>query len=684
MESAAFFPFAPALPASGRHDRAPAVIAPARAVDRPAEQPMEPLDPATARQVLREMATPRFFNGVADLATPALLRQRLASHCDGIVATADVLIDRLPWNRDRVDPLLAEDPAVGWEPRRHQWLVRMAQAYTLTGDSRYAEACIAALDAWLDDQERASAEADFTESPEVAARLMSWCWVLMLLRTASDVSDIWITRLLVAVARQVTHLQRSLALYCPPPTQVTGNALALVYAGALCPDSADARQWRDQGARVLIAQSEAQICADGVHFEQSTCFHAYTADVYLHFLLLASRNGLEVPAAVAQRIERMIEFLLAIRRPDGSIPSIGDGDGGTLLPLAPRRGADSRGRFALAAALFERPDFCWAAEGLAPEVAWLMGPEGVRRFDALRPSPPASTGSRVFPSGGYAVLRTGWERDAHQMIVDVGPLGCPVSSGHGHADILGLQCVAFGQPFIADPGTHCYSGDSKWRDFFRSTAAHSTVVVDGASQAEATGPFGWQRHPRVRLREWHSTSDFDFVDAEHDGYTALPDPVTHRRRVIFVKPGYWIVVDDLAGRLRHQIDLTFQFATADVRLEAHPWARAAAPNGPVLWISPFPSAPAQPALKCGEPSPTRGWISPEFARLSPAPMLIYSFAVALPWRIVTLLLPDRQGLSAPPAVRPLYDDGGLPHGFVFERPRRVVRFDDRAVLVERD
>ena len=65
-------------------------------------------------------------------------------------------------------------------------------------------------------------------------------------------------------------------------------------------------------------------------------------------------------------------------------------------------------------------------------------------------------------------------------------------------------------------------------------------------------------------------------------------------------------------------------------------------------------------------------------------MLIYRFAVALPWRIVTLLLPDRQGLSVPPGVRPIYDAGGLPHGFVFDRPRRLVRFDDRAVLVERD
>jgi len=65
-------------------------------------------------------------------------------------------------------------------------------------------------------------------------------------------------------------------------------------------------------------------------------------------------------------------------------------------------------------------------------------------------------------------------------------------------------------------------------------------------------------------------------------------------------------------------------------------------------------------------------------------MLIYSFNVALPWRIVTLLLPDRQGLVSPPAVRAIYDAAGLPGGVAFDRPRRSVRFDDQAVLVERD
>jgi hypothetical protein len=387
----------------------------------------------------------------------------------------------------------------------------------------------------------------------------------------------------------------------------------------------------------------------------------------------------------------MLEFVVAIQAPDGTVPSIGDSDGGSLVPMAHRSTADPRGRFAIAAAMFGRSDFAWAARGSAPDVAWLMGAEGVRRFDALRPAPPSSAPSRAFPSGGYAVMRTGWESDAHHMVVDVGPIGCPVSGAHGHADLLSIQCSVFGEPVIVDPGTHWY-GDSRWRDFFRSTAAHSTIVVDGVSQAEPAGSFGWQRRPRVRLSEWHSTADVDFLDAEHDGYASLPQPVQHRRRVIFIKrseggqatPAYWIVVDDLSGSGRHDIDLTFQFSAMDVLLESHPWARAGKTGEPCLWISPFPSAPAQPALKCGAPAPIRGWISPEFTRLSPAPMLIYRFAVALPWRIVTLLLPERQGLSVPPGVRPVYDAGGLPHGFVFDRPRRIVRFDDRAVVVERD
>ena len=67
------------------------------------------------------------------------------------------------------------------------------------------------------------------------------------------------------------------------------NALALFYVATLFPSSAsraDGGTWRCE----LVAECERQVHEDGVHFEQSTCFQFHCVDVYLHFLVLATRN----------------------------------------------------------------------------------------------------------------------------------------------------------------------------------------------------------------------------------------------------------------------------------------------------------------------------------------------------------------------------------------------------------
>ena len=63
----------------------------------------------------------------------------------------------------------------------------------------------------------------------------------------------------------------------------------------------------------------------------------------------------------------------------------------------------------------------------------------------------------------------------------------------------------------------------------------------------AGGPFAGTRGRARGCLRWQSPRTLDVVDADHDAYARLADPVTHRRRVIFVKPRYWIIVDDLDG-----------------------------------------------------------------------------------------------------------------------------------------
>ncbi len=652
------------------------------------------------------LAQHRFFMGAQSVDLAARLAERWPDTRERAIASADAISrgrfdllgvralsfgDPVDWHLDpisgrraprvhwsRLNPLdfaAVGDSKVIWELNRHQWLLDLGQAYRLTGDERHATTCVRYLREWMRDNPP-GVGINWTSSLEVAMRLISWCWVLALLRGSAALTQDLFERMLEGIETHASHVERYLSWYFSPNTHLTGEALGLFYAGCLFPDLRLAGRWLRLGRRILVEQSGRQVLPDGVHFEQSTCYQRYTVEIYLHFLILAGRNGVAVPDEVRERIRRALDFLLAIRRPDGSVPQIGDGDAGGLLPLTRRSVEDFRDVFSTAAALFRRSDYAWAAEECAPETLWLLGEPGLKAFEALRPAPPASVSSRAFRDGGYVVMRDRWDREAHHLILDVGPLGCPISGGHGHADLLSIQCSIFGRPCLSDPGTYCYTADPHWRDFFRGTSAHSTVLVDGTGQADPAGAFAWKTRPRARLRRWISTETFDLADGEHDAYRSLRDPVAHRRRVIFVKPRYWVVVDDLAAEQDHRVELRFQFGPMKVTVHPDGWARAGGPEGRGLLIRPFAAVGLEGEVREGDLAPIRGWASPEYGRRRPAPVLIYSTVTRLPLRIVTLLLPTENPSARPPVVSPLAGEGPGPVGVVFEGGRESVRFDE--------
>jgi hypothetical protein len=654
-----------------------------------------------------------FFPGATSEVVPEVVRERMAEAGSRLVAAADSVCagrfdllgyerlsfgDPVDWRLDpisgrraplvhwsQIDPLDASvvgDSKVVWELNRHQWLVTLGQAYRLTGDEGYAETFVRLVREWLG-ANPPGVGINWTSSLELALRLISWCWALLLFRGCPALSPDFFARMLSSVWAHTTHVERHLSSYFSPNTHLTGEALGLVYVGCAFPQFRDAKRWRRLGAQILVKEIERQVLPDGVYFEQSTCYQRYTLDIYLHFLALARRNDLAVPPAVEASIGRMLDVLLAIRHPDGSLPQIGDADGGRLVSLGHRTPDDPRDVFSTASALFDRTDCAWAAGGLAPETVWLLGPVGVTGFDRLVPSEPGVTPSSRLSDGGYVVMRSGWDPKAHQLIVDVGPLGCPVSAGHGHADLLSIQCCVSGEPYLVDSGTYVYTAEPAWRDHFRSTAAHSTVMVDGESQAVSTGPFRWDARPSARLRRWRSTLDFDFADASNDAYRRLADPVVHRRRVLFVKPRYWIVVDDLDGAAEHAIDVLFQFAPMDVAVEANLWARARGHGGRGLLVRAFAAAPLKCELREGEESPIRGWVSPDYGRRQPAPVLIYSLVTCLPVRIATLLWPIEDPSLPLPAVTVLAGEGPGPVGLSLGATGEIVRFEEPEFVVER-
>lgn len=646
------------------------------------------ISPERADRWVAEMAS-HFFSGPGEPGVPALLRERLPGSAQCIVAAADRALEKrfdllgyrdlyfgdpIDWHLDPVakrqaplrhwtllDPLdvaVVGDSKVVWELNRHQWLVGLGQAYRLTGDERYAWMFADTIRDWL----RANPPGmgiNWTSSLEAAFRLISWCWALALFRGSAALTTDLRAALVGGIAAHAARVERYLSYYFSPNTHLTGEALGLFYAGTVFPSMPAAGRWRRLATDILIHEADRQILPDGVYIEQATCYQRYTAEIYLHFVILAKRNGFAVPDGVIQRLEHLLDALLVLRRPDGSLPQIGDADGGWLLPLEPRRPDDGRGVFGPAAVVLNRGDYAWASDSLTSEVAWLLGTGGVQRFAALEPAPPAQSPSRLLLDGGYAVMRSDWGREADQIVFDVGPLGCRISGGHGHADLLSLQCSFRGQPYVIDPGTFRYGADGGWRSHYRGTAAHSTVDIDGAGQAVPRGPFRWASRPAARLVRWESTEHRDVAVGEHRAYCRLADPVMHRRQVILEKGRHCIVVDDLDGRAEHRVDLRFQFAPMSVTLDAGLWARAVRNAGAGVIVHALATVPLKASLLEGETDPRQGWISSHYGDHQPAPLLLYSTVARLPVRIITLLIPTDDPLGSLPTVSALLENGAL-------------------------
>jgi hypothetical protein len=645
-------------------------------------------------QCVEEMPD-RFFPGASDPRVAAILYERCPDSAPRIVAAADRTLqkrfdllgyrqlsfgDPIDWHLDPVaqrrapllhwtllDPLdgaTVGDSKVVWELSRHQWLVRLGQAYRLTSDERYADAFADTIRDWR----RANPPGmgvNWTSSLEAGFRLISWCWSLSLFRGSAALTPQLRADLIDGIAGHASRIERYLSHYFSPNTHLTGEALGLFYAGTLFPLLPGASRWRQHALDILIRESDRQILPDGVYMEQSTCYQSYTAEIYLHFAMLAARNRIPVPDGVLRRVESLLDALLALRRPDGSLPQIGDADGGRLLPLEPRPAGDASGIFAIAAAVLKRGDYAWAAGRLMPEILWLLGGEGAQVFDRLESTLPSQAPSRLLPHGGYAVMRTGWDREADQVILDGGPLGCGFSGGHGHADLLSVEASFRGRPYIVDPGTFRYTSDEGWRGYYRGSAAHSTIEIDEVGQAGPRGPFGWVDRPAAQIIRWASTPALDTATAEHHAYGRLPDPVVHRRTVLLAKPRYCVIVDDLAGAAEHRVRLRFQFAPMSVTLDPSSWVRAGRGTQEGLLIHAFSTTALKLSILEGETDPRQGWVAADYGDHHPAPMLVYSVTAPLPVRIVTLLLPTDTLLASPPSVSPV-TEGGWIRGLVLD------------------
>jgi len=218
--------------------------------------------------------------------------------------------------------------------------------------------------------------------------------------------------------------------------------------------------------------------------------------------------------------------------------------------------------------------------------------------------------SRKLPDAGYYLLQHGSSAGGARIsvVMDCGELGFRSIAAHGHADALSIVLRAFGRDVLTDSGTYDYFTYGPWRDYFRSTAAHNTLVVDHQNQSEILGSFLWGRRANAICTEWSPADDGGRIVAEHDGYTSLADPVTHRRAVTLEgEQGVVVVEDEVVARESH--DLAFHWHLAEhckvTPTGEHEFTIDCGGGSVVVRFDPALAV----RMVCGSQDPPLGWVS---------------------------------------------------------------------------
>jgi uncharacterized heparinase superfamily protein len=315
---------------------------------------------------------------------------------------------------------------------------------------------------------------------------------------------------LLSLAVQARWLSRRLEFHLLG-NHLFANAKALVFAGCFF-EGPEADSWFAAGSGILQRETPEQFLGDGGHFELSPMYHALAVEDLLDIMNVFRWSGRRSGVDLDARAAAGLQWLDAMRHPDGEIAFFND-----------------------------------AAFGIAPRPAAILVYAG--ELGVAQPGEPrALTHLR---ESGFVRVKNG----EAILLADVGQVGPDYIPGHAHADSLTFELSLLGRRVIVNSGTSTYKVGRE-RSAERGTAAHNTVVVDGRNSSDVWGSFRVGRRARpleVSVREKPT-----IISASHDGYAQTGGPL--HRRSWECETNRMVVTDTLVGR----------FTSAEARFHLHP------------------------------------------------------------------------------------------------------------------
>ena len=511
------------------------------------------------------------------------------------------------------------DKKIVWELNRHQYFSILGRAYWITKDEKYADIFVRHLEDWTA-KNPPKIGLNWLSSLEIAFRSISWLWAFHFFKDSPALTPAVFMRVLKGLHVNGRHLETYLSTYSSPNTHLTGEALGLYFLGTFLPEIKDAGRWKKLGYEVLLNALDFQVRPDGVYCEQTSQYHRYTTDFYANLMILRQIESLDIDEKHREKLKQLLEFLMFITQPNGETSLFGDDDGGRLHFLDGSSFADFRPTLAVGAVLFSDPHLKYAAKEPSAELLWLLGTEGLQRFNEIHAVEPEET-AKAFESSGFFTIRDSWNDNSNFLLIDCGEHGF-LKGGHAHADALHFVLSTGGQPVFIDPGTYNYTSDQKARELFRSTAAHNCLTVNSESSSVPDWPFSWRTTANAKQLEWKRCRDAVVFKGTHDGFGRFG--VRYEREIKWNGDGIIIVNDGISCGRSNSYEINFILSpdiNAEVTEDFRVVLRAKAGNRVLLTID--TKLITENELKGGAWSIEQFCISPRYGSLVDSTKLVF-------------------------------------------------------------
>lgn len=484
-----------------------------------------------------------------------------------------------------------------WEFNRLQHLQPIAAYAARSGDAEAVAFCQSEIESWIA-ANPPYLGINWSSGIELALRAVSLIVIVSLLGPETFTGD-QRRNLLSCLAAHGYWLNQFPSRFSSANNHLVAEAGALFLLGTLAPDLPGAESWKRYGRQTLEKELAKQIFPDGVGAEQSPTYTAFSLEWWILASVVADSVEAPFSAAYSERLRAAGTFLRWILDDQDHHPRIGDDDEGRVI-FSPQEND------AYVPSVLQAAAAATATGEVAPNAAY---PHLWRALHSALPDRVAAPrGFRTFADGGYSVVREQSSQGELLLLFDHGPLGYLSIAAHGHADALAIWLHLGGQPVIVDAGTFLYHSGKEWRDHFRGTAAHNTLLVENQDSSRIVGPFNWSQKAGARLLDTSQNEHGWRLEADHDGFQPSFG-VRHHRTIVKTDTNTFDVTDTLVGSAEaRQVEAGF-LINPELSVSETDENNFLIADGPRPLLTVSSMGPLKGAVESGQLSPRRGWYS---------------------------------------------------------------------------